>query len=123
MTLILYLCIFMFGAVAASGFNCFLYRLNHDLDWIHGRSVCEVCGEKLQWWEVIPVFSCLLLRGRCSHCHAYFGYSHAIAETTMGALLVVLAYLYSVGRINVIFITLICIVAFGVMAATPKYYN
>jgi leader peptidase (prepilin peptidase) / N-methyltransferase len=32
------------------------------------RSACPHCGHQLRAWENIPVFSWLLLRGRCSNC-------------------------------------------------------
>jgi len=34
------------------------------------RSACPHCGHTLKAWENIPVLSYLVLRGRCSQCHA-----------------------------------------------------
>lgn len=33
------------------------------------RSRCNNCGHLITWYENIPVFSYLFLRGRCHHCH------------------------------------------------------
>ena len=32
------------------------------------RSRCPHCGHQIRWYENIPVFSWLALRGRCGHC-------------------------------------------------------
>ncbi|NCU32726.1 MAG: prepilin peptidase, partial [Candidatus Moranbacteria bacterium] len=44
------------------------YRLPKKLDWIKARSKCEKCNHQLTWYENIPVFSYLFLRGKCSQC-------------------------------------------------------
>ncbi len=33
-----------------------------------GRSRCDGCGRELRWWELLPVASHLVLRGRCARC-------------------------------------------------------
>ncbi|MCV2884917.1 A24 family peptidase [Aestuariibacter sp. AA17] len=33
-------------------------------------STCPACGHKIRVWENIPVLSWLILRGKCSQCHA-----------------------------------------------------
>lgn len=88
--LLLYFCIFMAGATLSSAVNCAVYRMNRGLDWVHGHSICEVCHRKLHWWELIPVFSALILRGRCSTCYSKFGYKHSLCEAVCGMLLLLL---------------------------------
>jgi prepilin signal peptidase PulO-like enzyme (type II secretory pathway) len=36
------------------------------------RSSCRQCGHQIRWHENIPVLSYLLLRGKCSACHAHW---------------------------------------------------
>lgn len=47
-------------------------------------SRCEGCGTRLKALDMVPVLSCLFLRGRCRHCGAPFGFSHFFAELGMG---------------------------------------
>ncbi|MBR5389400.1 prepilin peptidase [Candidatus Saccharibacteria bacterium] len=44
------------------------------------RSVCLNCGEKLAWYENIPVISWLLQRGRCRKCGKKIGVAEILAE-------------------------------------------
>lgn len=51
-----------------------------------GRSYCENCKHKLAWYDLFPVFSYLILRGKCSHCHAKFSPEYLLVEILMGLL-------------------------------------
>jgi len=50
------------------------------------RSRCPQCGHVLRWWENIPVFSWLALRGRCSACGTRIAWRYPVVELTTGAL-------------------------------------
>lgn len=82
---------FIIGALFASCGNCIAYRESEYLDWVHGHSRCDACGHQLSPLELIPVLSCIALRGRCSKCNYYFGYEHAISEATLGLCCVILS--------------------------------
>ena len=78
--------VFCICATLSGGANCALYRWYKKENWITGRSHCEICGQQLSFLEVLPVISCIALKGRCFHCGAYIGYKHAITEATVGFL-------------------------------------
>jgi leader peptidase (prepilin peptidase) / N-methyltransferase len=44
------------------------------------RSACPHCGHVLRTWDNLPVFSYLLLRGRCRDCHAPIGWQYPVLE-------------------------------------------
>ena len=44
------------------------------------RSACPHCGHVLHAWENVPVFSYLLLRGRCSQCKARVSLRYPLLE-------------------------------------------
>lgn len=50
------------------------------------RSRCPSCGHQIRWYENIPVFSYLALRGRCSACEARIGLRYPLVELVTGAL-------------------------------------
>jgi leader peptidase (prepilin peptidase)/N-methyltransferase len=50
------------------------------------RSRCSSCGHVIAWYENIPVFSYLFLRGKCSVCAASYGLRYPAVELTTGLL-------------------------------------
>lgn len=70
----------VFGAILASFTNCARYR------WAHGESVagrpskCDTCQRRLTALDLIPIFSYLLLRGRCRTCGTQIGISSFVVE-------------------------------------------
>ena len=81
---ILWAAYFLVGASIESAINCAVYRMRRGVDWVGGHSVCEGCLRRLRWWELIPVFSSLFLRGSCPRCGVKFGYKHAVTEAVCG---------------------------------------
>jgi leader peptidase (prepilin peptidase)/N-methyltransferase len=47
---------------------------------VRGRSQCDSCGRNLQWFETVPFFSFLALRGRCRSCGASMGWAPLLWE-------------------------------------------
>lgn len=48
------------------------------------RSRCFSCGKKLKAHELVPVFSFLFLKGRCSKCKSKISWQYPIVEITTG---------------------------------------
>lgn len=76
---------FFAGASWFSFMNTVAGRLLQGLSPWHGRSRCEACGHILGAAELVPVFSWLLLRGRCRHCGAPIPRRELLAELLGGA--------------------------------------
>ncbi|WP_332775080.1 prepilin peptidase [Polaromonas sp.] len=50
------------------------------------RSRCSSCGHAIRWYENIPVFSYIFLRGKCSACGTPYGLRYPVVELVSGAL-------------------------------------
>ena len=51
--------------------NALAYRLVHsNIPLTARRSHCPHCHQPIRWYDLIPVFSYIILRGRCRTCHA-----------------------------------------------------
>lgn len=48
------------------------------------RSACPHCGHHIRWFENIPVFSYLALRGRCASCQAPIAWRYPLIELATG---------------------------------------
>jgi leader peptidase (prepilin peptidase) / N-methyltransferase len=51
-----------------------------------GRSHCDSCGMTLRWFELVPVVSWLIQRGRCRTCHARVPVTSTLMELGTGGL-------------------------------------
>lgn len=59
--------IFVLGLIIGSFLDVFVSRF-HTGKSINGRSRCMSCGHALSWYELFPLVSYLVLRGRCLNC-------------------------------------------------------
>lgn len=78
--------IFVLGLAFGSFLNVCIYRLPRDLSVVHPRSACPHCKELVRFYDNIPVFSWLVLRGRCRHCKARITPRYLVIELLTGAL-------------------------------------
>ncbi len=77
--------IFSLGLIIGSFLNVVIYRHNTGMT-VGGRSMCFSCGKKLKWFELVPVFSYLLLRGKCSVCRSKISWQYPAVEFITGLL-------------------------------------
>lgn len=90
--------IFLFGLSIGSFLNCLIWRL-HEEKSIMGRSICPKCKKQIAWYDNIPLFSFIFLRGRCRHCKAKISWQYPAVEFTTGVLFVMAFLLNSELRI------------------------
>ena len=55
------------------------------------RSFCDYCGRQLKWYENIPVFSWLFLKGKTRCCGKKLPVSYPVVEFLLGFLLVIIS--------------------------------
>ena len=58
----------VFGFFIGSFANVLIYRIPRGEEWVYTPSHCVSCGRKLRFYDMVPVFSWLFLRGRCRFC-------------------------------------------------------
>lgn len=70
------------GMIIGSFLNVCIYRIPKriPLNGNHGRSMCPACGETLKWYDLVPVFSYLALRGKCRFCKEKISFRYAGIE-------------------------------------------
>lgn len=74
-----------FGACVGSFLNVVVYRLNHNLSPLKGRSFCPRCKKKIPWQDNIPLVSFLFLKGKCRFCHSPISWQYPLVELGTGA--------------------------------------
>jgi len=58
------------------------------------RSRCLSCGHILAWYDLIPLVSWLLLRGKCRYCKKFIGWTEFFLEVGMAALFALSVFLW-----------------------------
>ena len=88
--ILLYSCFvaLVFGACMGSFLNCAAWRIAHGENFLKGRSHCPDCGHALGLWDLFPVISWLLLRGKCRYCGKKISARYPLTELFFGAVTV-----------------------------------
>ena len=74
----------LFGLAVGSFLNVAIYRLPLKKGMVFSRSACPDCGQNLRWYQNIPLFSYLCLRGRCAFCHERISARYPLVELLNG---------------------------------------
>jgi leader peptidase (prepilin peptidase)/N-methyltransferase len=89
---------FVFGAIVVSVLglcigsftNVVIYRLPRGESIVTGRSRCTLCGKMIAWYDLFPLLSYLLLRGRCRNCRTPIAWRYPLVEGLTAGLFLVL---------------------------------
>lgn len=68
MEIIRMVCIFMLGGSITSCIDVMVERVPQKQSFITGRSSCVICNKQLYWYDIIPIFSWINLKGKCRFC-------------------------------------------------------
>ena len=68
------------GLFFGSFFLVVIDRIPRGESILFGRSHCDMCGHTLGWFDLIPLLSYVLLRGKCRYCHKSYGFSYPVVE-------------------------------------------
>lgn len=77
--------IFIYGIVFGSFLNVCIYRIPKKEN-IVTSSHCMNCGYHLKWYDLVPLFSFLFLRGRCRKCKTKLSWQYPLVEALNGVL-------------------------------------
>ena len=71
---------FVFGGVVGSFLNVCIYRLPKGESIVFPGSRCPKCGASIAWYDNIPIFGWVMLRGKCRHCGASISWQYPVVE-------------------------------------------
>ena len=91
MNIFFYCIIFIMGTLFGSFYTLAVHRIPRKEDITHTHSYCPNCNNKLGFFELIPVFSYIFLRGKCKHCGEKIRIRYLLLELLSGATFVILA--------------------------------
>ncbi len=97
---IIYLTFWFSGTVFGSFFTLAVHRIPRHEDITHQRSYCPKCNHKLQFLDLIPVFSYLFLGGKCRYCKEKIRPRYLILEICSGIVFVILAKAHNISILS-----------------------
>lgn len=85
----IYVIIFVFGSVMGSFLNVLAVRLSNNESILWPSSHCHNCQHKLKWYELIPILSYIVQKGKSKCCHTRIPISYLVIEIITGILYMV----------------------------------
>lgn len=82
----LYIVVFLYGIVIGSFLNVLIYRVPKKENIVSTRSHCMSCGYQLNWYDLVPLFSFLVLGGKCRKCKTKLSVQYPLVEGLNGVL-------------------------------------
>ncbi len=77
---------FIFGSIIGSFLNVLIYRIPRGKSALKPAfSFCPSCGNKIKWYDNIPIFSYFLLKGRCRYCKSQISLRYPLIEVLTGS--------------------------------------
>lgn len=108
--------IFLFGLCIGSFLNVCIYRLPASKSIVDpSRSVCPSCNQQIRYYDNIPIFSYLWLKGRCRHCSTRIPIRYAVVELMTGGVAVAVLLGFGLtleGLIYFVFISALIVITF-----------
>lgn len=102
--ILIYFAIFVFGLIIGSFLNVVIFRLESEEKIVNDRSKCLHCKHLLAWYDLVPVFSFIFLKGKCRYCKKKISWQYPIVEIMTG-ILFVLVVNYKFEIINIEYLT------------------
>ena len=88
------ICSFIYGLIIGSFLNVLIIRFGTNESPAKGRSHCMKCNHTLAWYDNIPLFSWLFLKGKCRYCHEPISIQYPVVEA-LNAFLWSIIFMYS----------------------------
>lgn len=104
---IVYVIVFLYGIVIGSFLNVCIYRIPEKSSIVFGRSHCMSCNQPIKWYDLVPIFSFLFLRGKCRNCKAKISIQYPVIEALNGFLYVLVFYIYGWNNFYHIFLSIV----------------
>lgn len=114
MNIYISLIVFFVGLICGSFINSVIYRMKELSSIFYERSHCLHCKEEIKWYDLVPLFSFVVLEGKCRKCRGKISWQYPIVEIVTAIILVLIYANFglSVYAIGVMIVSLFMMVIF-----------
>ena len=107
---------FAFGCMIGSFLNVCIHRMPLGMSVVKPPSHCPHCRYSIPWYLNVPLFTWLILRGKCANCRAPISVRYFLVELLTG--IAFLACWLVAGRTSALLALAYCVVLAGFIVAT-----
>ena len=108
----LYIFTIIYGLVIGSFLNVCILRIPKKESIVTKRSHCVKCGNTIQWYDLVPLFSYLFLGGKCRYCKEKISIQYPIIEAANAILYVIIVISHGWNMESILF----CLCASALLA-------
>ena len=94
MLTIIYILVAVLGLCVGSFLNVVIYRVPNKMSIAFPNSHCPNCKEPIKWYDNIPLFSYIFLRGKCRHCNERISIKYPFVELLNAIMWVLCLYVF-----------------------------
>lgn len=98
--------IFLLGTIIGSFLNVCIYRMPKGQSIVYPPSHCPNCSTPLKWYNLIPILSFIVQRGKCGYCGEKISPQYPIVEFFNGVFYLMLFYKFGL-NLDFIFYSII----------------
>ena len=102
-----YILMFIIGTIFGSFYNVVGYRVPKEESIVYPSSHCPKCNHKLNFFELIPIISYIIQKGKCKKCKEKIGIFYPIFELITGILFTLTLKIYGLTPNLLIILTFI----------------
>ncbi|MBR3362454.1 MAG: prepilin peptidase [Bacilli bacterium] len=102
-----YILMFIIGTIFGSFYNVVGYRIPKDESIVYPPSHCPKCNHKLKYFELIPILSYIIQKGKCTNCKKNIGLFYPAFELLTGIIFAISLKIYGLTPNLIIIITFI----------------
>lgn len=92
MNILIFIFLFLIGTFIGSFLNVVIFRFNTGMAIVNSRSICMSCNKQLRWYELIPLFSFLIQKGKCRRCASVISHQYPLVEFITGLVLALVVF-------------------------------
>ncbi len=113
------LCVFIIGTLFGSFLSLATYRIPRHEDIIATRSYCPTCKHRLNFFDLIPVFSYIFRGAKCKYCKQKISPRYFLLETINGIIFLIFylcfGYTLKMAFIALIYVLIVLIIGSKIM--------
>ena len=92
-----------YGIIIGSFLNVCIYRIPKSESIVVARSHCMKCGKQIKWYDLVPLVSFLMLRGKCRYCKEKLSWQYPVVEALNGILYGVVVLINGFNVVSVLY--------------------